>query len=334
MTVAAVIPVWNGREDLDRLLQTLAGQTLRAAEIVAVDNGSTDGAPQIARERGARVIAMGHNAGFAAAVNRGIRECQALAAKPDWIAVLNSDVELASDYLQKLAGADGWFATGKLLARRDPSTCIIDGTFDAICRGGTAWRVGSGHEDGPLFSERQPIGCAPWTAILLRTAIFERVGLLEEAFESYLEDVDFGLRCAALGLQGTYEPGAVARHKGSATLGRWHPEIVRRMARNQIYLLARHYPRTLLIRWLRPIIAAHLLWGGVSVRHRATLSWVMGVREGLAGFSRMREASKPIEPKTLRALALSQEQTIRQVQSASGYDPYWRWYFRLAGTEA
>ncbi len=39
-----------------------------------VDNGSTDGAPELARERGARVIPMGRNAGFAAAVNRGIRE--------------------------------------------------------------------------------------------------------------------------------------------------------------------------------------------------------------------------------------------------------------------
>ena len=68
------MPVWNGRELLARLLATLEAQTRPAAELLIVDNGSTDGAPDMARARGARVIAMGRNAGFAAAVNRGISE--------------------------------------------------------------------------------------------------------------------------------------------------------------------------------------------------------------------------------------------------------------------
>ena len=55
----------------------------------------------MARARGARVIAMGRNAGFAAAVNRGISE----AAHP-LVAILNTDVELAPDYLEKLAAVD------------------------------------------------------------------------------------------------------------------------------------------------------------------------------------------------------------------------------------
>jgi glycosyltransferase involved in cell wall biosynthesis len=54
-----------------------------------VDNASTDGAAERARDAGCRVIEMGENAGFARAVNRGWR-----AAKTDWIAILNSDVEL------------------------------------------------------------------------------------------------------------------------------------------------------------------------------------------------------------------------------------------------
>ena len=54
--------------------------------------------------------------------------------------------------------------------------------------------------------------------------------LLDERFESYLEDVDFGLRCAEAGLSGLYVPDAVAYHQGSATLGRWHPETVRKIA--------------------------------------------------------------------------------------------------------
>lgn len=322
MSVAAVVPVWNGREHLNRLLDSLARQTRPPAEILVVDNGSTDGAPELARHRGARVIAMGRNAGFAAAVNRGIREC-----RTEWIAVLNSDVELAPDYLERLSGAQNWLATGKLLAQA--ANPIIDATFDATCRGGTTWRVGSGRPDGPLFSKPRSIASAPWTAALFRREIFDRVGLLDERFESYLEDVDFGLRCAAAGIEGSYDPAAVAWHKGSATLGRWHADTARRIARNQIYILAKHYPRPLLLRWLRPILAAQLLWGTVAIRHGAGLAWLRGIAQGMAGFSSM--GREPIEEKVLSRVIAGSEAAIREVQDASGYDAYWRWYFRIAG---
>src|SRR4051794_36393230 len=73
MSISAVVPVWNGRALLARLLDTLDAQTMRADEVIAVDNGSSDGAPELARQRGARVIPMGRNAGFAAAVNRALK---------------------------------------------------------------------------------------------------------------------------------------------------------------------------------------------------------------------------------------------------------------------
>ena len=132
MSITAIVPVWNGRELLERLLASLEAQTEAAAELLVVDNGSTDGAPELARTRGARVIPMGRNAGFAAAVNRGIRE-----SRGEWIAVLNSDVELAPDYFARLlaaGSAGGWFATGKILAAGSGNR--IDATFDALCRGG------------------------------------------------------------------------------------------------------------------------------------------------------------------------------------------------------
>ena len=85
MNISAIVPVWNGRDCWPVSSARLDTQTLPAAELLVIDNGSTDGAPDMARARGARVIAMGRNAGFAAAVNRGIRE----AAHADWIAILN-----------------------------------------------------------------------------------------------------------------------------------------------------------------------------------------------------------------------------------------------------
>lgn len=318
MSISAVVPVWNGRELLARLLDSLDRQAQPVTELLVIDNGSTDGAPELARSRGARVIAMGRNAGFAAAVNRGIRE-----AAGQWIAVLNSDVELAPDYLARLANADAWFATGKILSAADPSR--IDGTFDVLCRGGVAWRVGHGCSDGVMFSKAQPAFSVPWTAALFRAELFERAGSLEERFESYYEDVEFGLRCAALGLEGRYVPDAVAWHRGSATLGRWHPETVRRIARNQVYLIACHFPRRLRRRWLWPIAVAHLLWGAVALRHGAGWAWARGKWEGLRN---QRSFSAPAQEneRVLEVLCRAGERLAREAPGI-----FWRLYFLLTG---
>src|SRR5579862_8369421 len=168
MSITVIVPVWNGRELLECLLASVAMQTQPAAEVLVIDNGSDDGAPEAALALGARVIPMGRNAGFAEAVNRGIQE-----SKSVWIAVLNSDVELAPDYFARLlleaeAGA-AWFATGKILAAG--SNDRIDGTFDAICRGGTSWRIGSGRTDRPAFSAARQIWSPPFTAVLLRAEL-------------------------------------------------------------------------------------------------------------------------------------------------------------------
>jgi hypothetical protein len=259
--------------------------------------------------------------------------------------VLNSDVELAPDYFAKLlgacsagvlqpeetppaaktAGATNWFATGKILGEGADER--IDATFDALCRGGTAWRAGNGRADGPAFSWARPIWSAPWTAALFRAELFQRVGLLEESFESYLEDVDFGLRCAAQGLAGQYVPEALAWHRGSATLGRWHSETVRRMARNQLWLLARHYPRRLLAGWCWPIFVAQFLWGAVACRHGAGFAWLRGIWQGLRGFFAAR--GRTLDATVLDSVLSANERLIRSLQASTGFDLYWKVYFIL-----
>jgi len=148
MNISAIVPVWNGRDLLARLLATLEAQTRPPTELLIVDNGSTDGAPDVARARGARVIAMGGNAGFAAAVNRGIRE----AGQP-LVAILNSDVELAPDYLEKLAAVDAPFATGKILKpalRQKAAETAVTEKLNSIVPSGTSLEISfqqSGHQD-------------------------------------------------------------------------------------------------------------------------------------------------------------------------------------------
>jgi len=203
--VTVIVPVWNGRALLERLLAGLAAQTQVAAEVLVVDDFSADGSAELAESMGARAIRMGARGGFAKAVNRGIRE-----SRTPLVAIVNSDVEVAPDWLERLSAAlapDVWFAAPRILRAEAPDR--IDGTYDAICRGGASCRVGHALPDGPLFREARPIWSAPMTAALFRAELFQQVGLLDERFEAYLEDVDFGVRCALAGFAGRYVPDAV-----------------------------------------------------------------------------------------------------------------------------
>jgi GT2 family glycosyltransferase len=314
MSITAIVPVWNGRDLLARLLDSLAAQTLAPAELLVVDNGSTDGAGEMARSSGARVIAMGRNAGFAAAVNRGIRE-----AGGSQLAILNSDVELAPDYLERLAATNAPFATGKLIG---PSG-RIDGTFDLTTRAATTWRAGAGMTDGPPFDAAREITSAPWTAVLYRMDVFRMVGLLEERFESYLEDVDFGLRCAAHHVRGWYVPEARAIHLGSASLGKWHPQTVRRIARNQVLLAARH----LAARNAWHAIAGQLLWGGLAIKRGRGWAWLVGASQGLRLFSAARREFQQRDAELLAQTLHRNERFICK----NCTERYWRLYFSLIG---
>ena len=313
LPVTAVIPVYSRSDLLGRLLSTIRAQTVAFAETIVVDNASADNAQEVARNAGCRVIEMGANAGFARAVNRGWQ-----AASEGWIAILNSDVELDSRWLERLLAASGSasFATGLILnaKKRD----MIDGTYDLVGRSGCAWRAGYG--EPRLDSGSKPIAIAPGTACIFRRQVLEQLGGLDEGYESYLEDVDLGLRCLQRGFAGVYVPQALAWHHGSATLGRWNPAVVRLISRNQLLLVSRHYDRALFRECLWPVIAGQLLWGLVALRHGAGIAWLKGKREGLRDFSPHGEPSA-----ALRSFLVASEREIRSRAS----DSYWRWYFRL-----
>jgi GT2 family glycosyltransferase len=315
--ITAVIPVHNRADLLERLLTTAHAQTVPFAEIIVVDNASTDNAAETAKLRGCRISSMGENSGFARAVNRGWQE-----ARTEWIAVLNSDVELDPRWLERLLAEvhTASFATGLMLDAANRTT--IDGTYDLVTRAGCAWRAGNGEPCARPGGPPARIAIAPGTAFLFRRDVLEGLGGFDETFGSYLEDVDLGLRCLREGLTGVYVPSAVAWHHGSATLGRWNPRVVRLISRNQLLLLSRHYDRKLFIDCLWPILVGQLLWGLVALRHGAALPWLAGKLDGLQGF---RLAGRP-NLRLAEFLADSEKEIRRR---ATG--PYWRWYFLLTG---
>jgi GT2 family glycosyltransferase len=156
------------------------------------------------------------------------------------------------------------------------------------------------------------------------------VGLFDTAFESYLEDVDFGLRCATQGLGGVYVPDAVATHQGSASLGPWSPAMVRLVARNQVLLIAKHYPRSLLRRYWWPILVGQGLWGLLALRHGAAWPYLNGKLAGIRGAANpgcSRLSSRP--PEQLAKILEHSEREIAATQRRVGFDWYWNVYFLL-----
>jgi GT2 family glycosyltransferase len=267
-------------------------------------------------------LRLGRNRGFAPAVNAGVA-----ATNADAVAILNNDVKLHPDWLKhcvrRLTDSSVAFVVGKVLNDANPE--LIDGTFDTVCRGGCALRCGAGRKDGPYWAIERAIQFAPFTALLIRRDVFLTLGGLDEAFESYLEDVEFGLRCASGRYTGIYEPRAAVTHLGSSTLGRWNPVTVRNIARNQILLIARHYNRSMLWKFGWPIAVSQVLWGVVALRHGAGSAWLGGKLDGLRKFRLCRGTGHPHMPEILRA----SERMLQDVQTATGFDWYWRLYLAL-----
>ena len=317
-SVSVVIPTWNRRDLLVRVLGALAAQSRRPLEVIVVDNASTDESAEAAEDAGARVLRMPSNLGFAKAVNAGIAE-----AKGTLVAILNNDVDLAADWLRLLTeaiGPDIWFATGKILCAQQPER--VDGAFDLVARSGFAWRAGNGRKDGALWNQPRTIQMASMTAALFRRELFEAVGPLDEDYGNYYEDVDFGLRCALAELHGRYVPEAMAWHEGSATLGEWTPSMVELLSRNQRVLVRKHFPPGM----SRPVWVGEWLWGALAWRRGCFQAWRRGRAAG-------NEAAIAV-PGPQRGLAdvlAASERELLLLQRQSGGDTYWRLYERLCG---
>jgi GT2 family glycosyltransferase len=252
-----VIPVWNGGRWLDRCLGSIAGQTEAVHEVITVDNGSTDGSVEHLRAAypQVRVLELGANTGFAHAVNVGVA-----AASGELVALLNTDIELAPDWVARMAGALRANPEAAAVACKMVQLAAPDRIYDAgdvLRRDGACEQRGRfGHDDGSFDASGEVFGACAGAALYRRAAV-AGVGGFDERYFAYLEDVDLALALRLAGWRCLYEP-VVARHAGegsSADLPGGHQRLV---ARNTLLLVAKWFPA----RWL-PLVAyrqAGWLW--------------------------------------------------------------------------
>jgi GT2 family glycosyltransferase len=240
---SVVVLNWNGLGLLRDCLASLERQTFRDFEVVAVDNGSGDGSAEWLRGQASariRPLLLPENLGYAEGNNAGIRQ-----ARGRWIVLLNNDTEADDGWLSETAAAIGrhpraGMFTPKILNhfRRDE----IDNTGHLIYPDGLArGRDRLERDDGRFDEEAEacwPSGCAG----VYRRELLEEVGLLDERFFAYAEDVDLGLRARWAGWVCVYVPRARVYHKYSATSGSFSPRKAFLVERNRIWVLLKNFP--------------------------------------------------------------------------------------------
>jgi GT2 family glycosyltransferase len=322
-SLSVIIPTWNRGELLESVLGNLAQQTRKPEQVIVIDNGSTEDIPGIAARYDAELIRFPENRGFAEAVNAGVKR-----ASGDWVLILNNDVSLERNWIEVLlrtAVREGAaFAAGKLL--QTSRGRYIDGTWDLLSRGAHAWRCGYGRPDGETWNVKRKICFAPMTAALFRRNLFDAVGLLDGRFEAYYEDVDFGVRCALAGFDGIYDPMAVATHRSKETLGKNSGRVLYLTARNQIFLLAKHYPARTLWHFAWPILVGQTLSLIGAAQQGHFWPALRGTLEGIRRWRSVRGATSHF---LVEQTLAESEREIHSLQREVGFDPYWRLYFSL-----
>ena len=112
--------------------------------------------------------------------------------------------------------------------------------------------------------------------------------------------------------------------------GAWTPEMVRLMSRNQLLLVAKHYPENWFRPYGRPVVWGQLLYGLMAISRGCGTAFCRGKREALRKFKELQALERP-DPAVLANLLRESEAEILRLQAAVGFDRYWRWYFKLVG---
>ncbi len=285
--VWVVIPTWNRCDDLHITLQSVQVLDYPDCHVLVVDNGSTDGTLAMLQAQfpEVQVLALGENRGSAAASNAGFE--QALAAGAAYVLRLDSDVQLAPDYVTQLvqvaeARPHLGILTGKIYYFNDPQRIWSAGARQKRWDLG-AVDLGRGQLDGPDHDQEQEIDYAWSTGMLLSRRALELTGGFDPAFFVYYEEPDLCLRLREAGLQVWYVPAARMWHKiGQTSRSAW---VARQWNRSKMIFLRRHsrgVHRLLLVLYAY----AYALWRGLvpsqGAGNRGPLAAALsGLSEGL-----------------------------------------------------
>lgn len=284
--VLVVVLNWNGLDDTERCLVSLSKQTYSDFKIALVDNGSKEpntderlGA--LAKKYGAKlhILRNPKNFGFAGGVNTGIT--YALEQEYEYVALFNNDAVAEPDWLMRLVEAakrEASAITTGLLLHADGTT--IDSTGDWYSLWGLPFPRGrnlptdAAPKSGPVFG-------GSGGATLYATKLFREIGLFDETFFAYYEDVDISFRAQLAGHTAYYEQSAVAYHKQGATSATIPGFTVTQTLKNLPLLYIKDVPGGLLIPVGLRFWPAYLLIAAKAMLGPHTKAATTGLLQGI-----------------------------------------------------
>jgi len=266
-SITVVVVNRNNRDRLRECLFSLRRQSYPQFHVIVVDNASIDESVEMIEhefETFAYLIRCLRDRGYCGAVNQAIR-----ASKSNYVALLRSDTEVYPTWLEELTRSmeranDIGMCASKILCAGEERRMVSAGL--TLCLDGHPRGRGAGEIDRGQFEVEEEILLPDTGAALFRRVVFEKMGLFDEDFFGFGEDVEMGLRARLGGWRAFYSPRAVAyRHHFQPGLLP-NPAILFYLERNRIWLVTKLFPLSLLplnpflsgLRWTRTLAACIL----------------------------------------------------------------------------
>lgn len=283
--VSVIIPNYNGEDFIANCLDSMMGQSFSEfghMEIIVVDDCSTDTSVNIIKAyKNVTLLENPVNSGFDKSVNQGI-----MAGRGKYCLLLNNDVVADPDFVKYLYlhiddNPQVFSVSSKMIRFYERDKLDDTGDFYNILgwgyKRGDGQSVNAHNKSTPIFST-----CAG--AGIYRRSILNEIGLFDEAFFAYMEDVDIGYRALINGYQNRYEPKAVCYHIGSATTAegqKYSPFKVQISARNNIYVAYKNMPLMQLLINSPFLLLGFLVKYALFAKRGFGRDYAAGIKEGL-----------------------------------------------------